>query len=163
MSNYLRPKKPGPTIFFSINLAQRGSDLLVREIDLLRAAFRQTLQERPWSFDAIVVLPDRLHTVVSLPEGDANYATRWRIIKARFSRKMPKSEVNVRQVSRRERGIWQRRYWEHHIRNRADYWAHVSYCWEAPVRAGLVQQAADWPYSSFQRDVQAGRVSPDWS
>ncbi len=162
MPNYKRPRRGGSTIFFTVNLAERGSDLLVSEIDTLRAAFHHTWLDRPWVFEAIVVLPDRLHAVVSLPLGDSDYATRWRLIKARFSRQMPKGPQRVSHVARRERGIWQRQFWEHHIRDRADYWAHIRYCWQAPVACGLVERVVDWEYSSFQRDVLAGRVRADW-
>ena len=156
MPDFLNSPPPAATLFFTVNLAQSGSDLLIREIDTLRAAFHRTWLKRPWGFDAIVVLPDKLHAVVSLPPDDLDYATRWRVIKGRFSRQLPKGPRRV------ARSVWQRRFREHHINNRADYWAHVRYCWQAPVVCGLVERVVDWPYSSFQRDVREGRVRADW-
>ena len=158
MSNYARPRVPGATVFFTVALADRGSDLLIRELPLLRAAFHRTVQERPFRFDAIVILPDHLHMVMSLPPGDADYATRWRIIKARFSRNLPKGRRRLSHVKRGERGVWQRRFWEHHIRDEADYRMHVRYCWDNPVKHGLVRDAREWPYSSVHREVKAGRA-----
>lgn len=148
--------QPLTTMFFTVNLAQRGSDLLTREIETLRAVFHRTWLKHPWEFDAIVVLPDRLHAVVSLPLNDMDYATRWRVIKGQFSRHLP------RQPRRLARSVWQRGYQQHKISSRADYWAHVRYCWQAPVETGLVEKVVDWEYSSFQRDVRMGRVRSDW-
>lgn len=163
MSKYLRPKTPGATIFFTATLAMRESDLLVREITQLRDAVRQTRQERPFDIVAWVVLPDHMHCVWSLPAGDADYSTRWRIIKSRFSRGIQKGRTRQSHKARKERGIWQRRFWEHHIRDQADYDAHVRYCWTNPVQHGFVERAADWPYSSIHRDIRLGLVEPECS
>ena len=152
MSNYLRPKRPGSTIFFTVNLAQRGSDLLAREIVALREAVRQTKTERPFTIDAWVVLPDHLHAVWTLPEGDQDFSTRWSIIKARFSRAMPHIDRRSSHIARREHGLWQRRFWEHHIRSDQDRAAAINYCWMNPVKHGFVADPADWPYSSYHRD-----------
>jgi putative transposase len=84
MSRYIRPRRAGATIFFTAALAQRGSPLLVAEVERLRQAVRDTRAERPFFTEAWVVLPDHLHCIWRLPEGDADYATRWRLIKARF-------------------------------------------------------------------------------
>ena len=105
-----------------------------------------------------MVLPDHLHTVWTLPKDDADFSTRWRLIKSRFSRGMPKGRTWSSHEKRMERGIWQRRFWEHHIRNDADYWAHVRYCWTNPVKHGLVKQPQDWRYSSVHTDA---RFQPD--
>ncbi len=152
MSRYLRPKCDGASIFFTVTLADRESDLLVREIDALRQAVRQTLAERPVRIDAWVVLPDHMHCVWTLPEGDADFSTRWSVIKARFSRAMPHVARRRSHAARREHGIWQRRFWEHHIRDAEDFRAHVRYCWINPVKHGLVSDPAEWPYSSYHRD-----------
>ena len=152
MSNYLRPKRSGATIFFTVNLAQRGSDLLAREIVALREAVRQTKTERPFTIDAWVVLPDHLHAVWTLPEGDQDFSTRWSIIKARFSRAMPHIDRRSSHIARREHGLWQRRFWEHHIRSDQDRAAAINYCWMNPVKHGFVADPADWPYSSYHRD-----------
>lgn len=152
MSNYLRPRIDGAAVFFTVALARRGDDLLVRQIEHLRAVVRRTRAERPFRIDAWVVLPDHLHCVWTLPEGDADYAVRWSVIKARFSRAMPHGNRRASHAARREHGIWQRRYWEHHIRDEADYRAHLRYCWINPVKHGLVERPEDWPYSSYHRD-----------
>jgi putative transposase len=151
MTSYRRPDLSGQTIFFTVALATRGSDLLVREIDRLRDAIRVTLRERPFDIRAFVVLPDHLHAIWSLPEGDRDYPTRWRLIKTRFSRELPKGPMRPSLEVRQERGIWQRRYWEHHIRNLNDLEAHMAYCRNNPVKHGLVSDPSDWPYSSFKR------------
>ncbi len=152
MSRYQRPKIPGAMVFFTVALADRRSDLLVREVGMLRQAVRATRAERPFAIDAWVVLPDHMHCVWTLPEGDADFSVRWSIIKARFSRAMPPVERRRSHEARREHGIWQRRFWEHHIRDEADYRAHVRYCWINPVKHGLVERPEDWPYSSYHRD-----------
>ena len=160
MSRYLRPRRPGASIFFTVTLAERGTDRLVRHVDLLRAAVRQTRAERPFGIDAWVVLPDHLHCVWTLPEGDAGYSVRMGAIKARFSMAIrragftpPHRDGGVNPALRKgEVGIWQRRFWEHHIRDEADWQAHVRYCWINPVKHGLVSEPWEWPYSSWHRD-----------
>lgn len=162
MPNYLRPKLKGSTVFFTVALAQRGDDLLVREVERLREAVRVTLTERPFAIDAWVVLPDHLHAVWTLPEGDRDFSVRWGAIKARFSMETAAGPLRQSHANRREKGIWQRRFWEHHIRDDADYDAHVRYCWGNPVKHGLVERAVDWRYSSIHRDIRLGRVDPEW-
>lgn len=157
MPRYLRPRAPGATVFFTAALADRRSDLLVREVGRLRAAVATTRAERPFQIDAWVVLPDHLHCVWTLPEGDADYSVRWRLIKARFSRGLPKGPLRASHEVRQEHGIWQRRFWEHHIRDEADFAAHVRYCHMNPVKQGLVDRPGDWPYSSVHREIAAGR------
>lgn len=184
MSVYIRPKVTGACVFFTVCLADRRSDLLVREIDALRNAVRETHAERPFTVDAWVVLPDHLHAIWTLPAGDRDYGVRWGAIKARFTRAVrrpgftPASDMaetlpmvtsgryaGVNPGLRREKGeraVWQRRFWEHHIRDEADYRAHMEYCWGNPVKHGLVTRAVEWPYSSIHRDIRAGRVPPEW-
>jgi putative transposase len=157
MSSYIRPRVPGASVFFTVALANRGSRLLVDEVDRLRNAVRQTLVERPFRVDAWAVLPDHLHAVWTLPEGDADYSVRWRLIKTRFSRGLPAGPLRRSHEARQERGIWQRRFWEHHIRGDDDLAAHVRYCWFNPVKHGLVELPEDWPYSSVHRDIREGR------
>ena len=163
MPNYIRPKVTGSTVFFTVALARRGDDLLVREVERLRAVVRMTMQERAFVVEAWVVLPDHLHAVWTLPEGDRDYSTRWGAIKARFSMGMDAGRLRSSHVVRREKGIWQRRFWEHHIRDEADFDAHVRYCWGNPVKHGLVGRAVDWPHSSIHRDIRLGRVEPEWA
>jgi len=160
MSNYRRPFVLGARIFFTVALANRGSRMLVDHIDLLRGAVSQTRQERPFAINAWVVLPDHLHCVLTLPAGDAGYPTRWRLIKTRFSRQLPVGPLRPSHIRRGERGIWQRRYWEHHIRDNADFAAHVRYCWTNPVKHGFVGSPEEWPYSSIHRDIAHGEYDP---
>lgn len=157
MSNYLRPRIHGATVFFTVNLADRDSSLLVDEIARLRAAVRHTQSERPFHIDAWVVLPDHLHAIWTLPKGDADFSTRWRLIKSRFSHGLPKGPLRASHRLRQERGVWQRRFWEHHVRGGGEYGALLRYCWMNPVKHGLAEAPQDWMYSSVHRDVASGR------
>lgn len=175
MSSYLRPRRPGARVFFTVTLAERGGDLLVREVAALREAVRATRAERPFGVDAWVVMPDHLHCVWALPEGDSDYSVRWGAIKARFTRAVRDSgrvgfhptvapdgsrtmvgwNPTLRSASKLRKGdagVWQRRFWEHHIRDEADWRTHVEYCWFNPVKHGFVEDPGDWPYSSYTRD-----------
>lgn len=171
MPNYRRLRIPGACYFFTVNLARRGDRLLVDQIDIFREAYRVTVFERPVYCDAMVVLPDHWHAVWTMPPGDVDYSTRNGAIKARFSMGMRRagftppppvgrSNGGVNPALRRkgEVGVWQPRFWEHCIRDEADYRAHVAYCWGNPVKHGLVETAMEWPYSSIHRDAQEGRV-----
>ena len=151
MSNYLRPHKPGATVFFTVNLRAQGSNILLQEITLLRSAVQRTLRERPVTVNAWVVLPDHMHCIWTLPPDDHDFSTCWRIIKARFSRGLPKGPRTHSQVKRQERGIWNRRFWEHHIRSKVDFDAHMEHCWMDPVRHGLVQKPGHWEFTSFAK------------
>jgi putative transposase len=157
MSRYLRPRVPGASVFFTVTLTDRRSRLLVQEVAALRDAVRATRAERPFQIDAWVVLPDHLHALWTMPEDDADYSTRWRLIKTRFSRRLPVGPLRPGHEARQERGLWQRRFWERHIRNEADFAAHLRYCWGNPVKHGLVEKPEDWPYSSVHRDIRSGR------
>ena len=160
MSKYRRPALPGARIFFTVALADRGGDLLVAHVAALRRAVQFTRCQRPFGIDAWVVLPDHMHCVWNLPEGDCDYATRWRIIKARFSRAVPEGTKRGSHITRRERAVWQRRYWEHHIRDEGDWANHVQYCWFNPVKHGLVDHPRDWPFSSWHRDNPSTALTP---
>jgi putative transposase len=164
MSNYRRNREPGGTYFFTVNLLDRKSDLLVRHIESLREAVKQTRHKWPFHSDAWVILPDHLHCVWTLPPGDADYSARWRAIKLSFVKQIPKTEaLSEARVNKNERGIWQRRYWEHTIRDEDDYVAHVDYCHINPLKHGRVQQISDWPYSTFHRDVRQGIYPENWA
>jgi putative transposase len=164
MPDYRRAWHPGGTYFFTVNLLQRhGSNLLVRYIEWLRASVQAVRHLHPFHIHGWVVLPDHLHCVIELPDGDADYATRWRLIKSGFSKKLPNTERRspVR-IARRERGIWQRRYWEHLVRDEADFQAHMDYVHFNPVKHGLVRKVANWPHSTFHRLVEQGIYPLDW-
>ena len=112
----------------------------------------------------MAVLPDHLHAVWTLPEGDADFAKRWQLIKSTFSRALPSGErISESRIARRERGIWQRRYWEHTIRDENDFARHVDYIHINPVKHGLVTRVRDWPFSSFHRMVKLGIYPEDWA
>ena len=153
MSAYIRPKVPGASVFFTVNLADRGARTLIDHIEPLRKAVQTTKAERPFRIDAWVVLPDHMQCVRTLPEGDADYSVRWSVIKARFTQAVPIENRRASHIRRRERGLWQRRYWEHHIRDDEAFAACARYCWINPVKHGLVGHPKDWPYSSWHRDA----------
>jgi putative transposase len=144
-----------------VKLLDRRSDLLVRHIGALREAVRQVRQRAPFVIDAWVDLPDHMHYVRTLPADDADFPGRWRAIKISFSKSMPKGEPQSSPVMTRrgERGIWQRRYWEHTIRDERDLCAHMDYTQFNPVKHGLVRHPADWPYYSFRRRVTERSIS----
>jgi putative transposase len=164
MPNYRRALVLGGCWFFTVNLLERRNTLLVDRIAALRDAMEITRRRHAFVIDAIVVLPDHIHAVWTLPPGDAGFSLRWRLIKSRFAQGLPKRErlSDVRKA-RGERGIWQRRFWEHLIRDEADYARHVEYCYINPVKHGLVARVRDWPHSSFHRDVRAGIFPQDWA
>ena len=151
MSQYLRPKSKAASIFFTVALSRRGDDLLLHEIERLRQAVRVTRAERPFVIEAWVVMPDHLHAIWTLPHGDGDYATRWRLIKARFSAGLPTGQTRASHVARGERGVWQRRFWDRHLRNEEDFAAHMKFCRNDPVLHGLVDVASEWPFSSFHQ------------
>jgi putative transposase len=163
MPDYRRNRVPGGTYFFTVNLLERRNRLLVEHIDALRDAVRQVREKRPFHIDAWVVLPDHTHCVWTLSPGDDDYSARWKAIKIAFAKTLPKTE-RLSEVRERkgERGIWQRRFWGHTIRDDRDYAAHVDYVHINPFKRGLVRQVSDWPYSSFHRFVKEGIYADDW-
>jgi putative transposase len=164
MPDYRRNRIPGGTFFFTVNLVDRRSDLLVEQIDALRDVVRQVRRRAPFRIDAWVVLPDHMHCLWTLPEGDADFPSRWRAIKTAFAKSLPVDEARSPvMTSRGERGIWQRRYWEHTIRDDRDFAAHIDYTHFNPVKHGLVEHPANWPYSSFHRCVASRRYPAEWS
>jgi len=164
MSNYRRVRVPGGTYFFTVNLADRSSRLLVERVDALRESVRETMRARPFASVAWVVLPNHLHAIWTLPEGDADFATRWMRIKQAFCERVPRTErVSVSRRNRNERGIWQRRYWEHSIRDERDLQNHIDYIHFNPVKHGYVARVRDWPHSSFRRFVSEGALTWDWA
>ncbi len=153
MPDYRRNRVVGGSYFFTVNLRDRRSDLLVLGIETLRTAVRITRARHSFHIDAWVVLPDHMHCVWTLPPDDFDFPIRWQMIKALFSRSMPRAEVRrASLVRKRETGIWQRRYWEHTIRDEQDYAAHMDYVHFNPVKHGLAASAADWQFSSFFRN-----------
>jgi len=163
MTDYLRYRIDGGIYFFTVNLAERNRTLLIERIDTLREAFRVVKEAHPFKIDAIVILPDHLHTIWTLPDGDHDFSQRWRQVKSAFSREIAKEErVSRSRLRKQERGIWQRRFWEHAIRDEEDFRRHVDYIHFNPVKHGYVQKVADWPYSSFHQYVHLGILPVDW-
>ena len=165
MPDYLRQWPPGRTVFFTVNLLERGdNDLLVRHVDALHEAVRRARADRPFAIVAWVVLPDHMHAIWTLPDDDSDYATRWDAIKARFSQSIPATEYrNPSRIARGERGNWQRRYWEHTIRDERDLANHIDYIHINPVKHGFVTRACDWPHSSIHRYIANGIGTSDWA
>ena len=161
---YRRATLAGVTYFFTVNLAERRDDYLTQHMDLLRDVIHRVKIAHPFHIDAMVVFPDHIHAMWTLPDDYADYPMRWSLIKAGFSRGLSKTErINESRQSKRERGIWQRRYWEHLIRNDRDYAAHVDYIHINPVKHGYVIRAVDWPHSLIHQYVERGWAAPDWS
>ena len=149
--------------FFTVTVADRSSGLLVRQIDRLRRIYASVQKRYPFETVAICILPDHLHAIWALPPGDNDYPMRWNVIKAGFSRELYETApCSLSKQARRERGLWQRRYWEHEIRDDTDLERHVDYVHFNPVKHGHVSRACDWPYSSFHRYVPQGILPADW-
>ncbi|RXZ43131.1 REP-associated tyrosine transposase [Crenobacter cavernae] len=164
MSHYRRALRPGGSYFFTVTLADRRSTLLVDEVDRLRDIYRRVCRDHPFETLAICILPDHLHAVWSLPQGDADYSRRWSLIKSGFSRGlMAAATRSGSKIRHREKGIWQRRFWEHMIRDERDLQRHIDYVHINPLKHGYVQQVSDWPYSSFHRWVRDGCLPRDWA
>ena len=138
-------------------------DSIVDEIDALRTVMKQVKKNHPFKIDAMVVLPDHIHALWTLPADDCDFATRWMLIKSGFSRQQPKRErINNSRQTKGERGIWQRRYWEHLIRDDHDYEKHVDYIHYNPVKQGYVQSASEWRYSSIHTYISKGLLKQNW-
>ena len=160
---YRRANVKGGTYFFTVNLFDRKGSLLVDEIYILRNAMSLAIQRHPFTIDAIVILPEHLHALWTLPQGDNDFATRWMLIKTGFSRQILKGEHCIASRKKKgERGIWQRRYWEHFIRDERDYNHHVEYIHYNPVKHGYVNRASDWQYSSIHRFIANGTIDRNW-
>ncbi|MGK7244640.1 REP-associated tyrosine transposase [Buttiauxella agrestis] len=152
MSNYRRMRVAGGTWFFTVNLHDRQSDLLTRKIVELRQSIRKVKQRYPFEINAWIILPDHMHCVWTLPANDSHYSQRWRAIKKTFTKSFSGNTT-----------VWQKRFWEHSIRDERDYQAHVDYVYINPVKHGLGKSASEWPYSSFHRDVRNGLYPADWA
>jgi len=160
---YRRTNIAGAAYFFTVALANRRRALLIERIDLLREVVSEVKKRHPFEITAMVILPDHIHAIWQMPPDDSDYPMRWSLIKAGFSRGVPKQEhVCASRLIKRERGIWQRRYWEHQIRDEQDLAAHVDYIHHNPVKHGYVMRASDWPYSSIHRFIRMGWMSEDW-
>ena len=162
--HYRRNQQPGACYFFTLVTYQRQPLLTQKNIDRLRLAFKREMQKRPFNIEAIVILPDHLHALWVLPENDNDYSTRWSNIKRFFSIgcEQSLSKISNSRQNKREKNIWQRRFWEHTIRDQQDWRKHMDYIHYNPVKHGYVESPADWPYSSFKHNVAKGWYSDDW-
>ncbi len=164
MTDYRRNRVPGGTYFFTVNLLDRRSDLLSRYIQDLRDAVRHARARAAFHIDAWVVLPEHMHCIWTLPNGDADFSSRWQAIKTGFSKSLPPGEHrSASRVGKGERGFWQRRFREHTIRDDRDYAAHVDYVHFNPVKHGLASEVRNWPYSSFHRHVARSVYPAAWA
>ena len=165
MRTYKRAKVSGATYFFTVNLAKRReNNLLTAHIGHLRNALQTVKLAHPFMIDAMVVLPDHLHAIWTLPPNDSDFSMRWRLIKAYFFKALPRDEgISASRLRKGERGIWQRRYWEHLIRDDSDLHRHLDYIHYNPVKHGHVPNPADWPHSSFHRYLEQGYYPANWA
>lgn len=168
MPRYVRARNPGGKFFFTVVTLGRRNILATKEnIRSFTKAMNQVQRQYPFTLEALVMLPDHLHALWTLPEGDSNYAKRWGLIKALFSKevkgKLSQNEViNPSRIKRRETNVWQRRFWEHAIRNDDDFQKHFDYIHYNPVKHGLVDRVIEWPYSTFHLYVKQGYYPDDW-
>jgi len=162
MVNYRRNFIPGATYFFTVALEDRRRDTLTKNILALRQAFRTTRSERPFQIDAIVVLPEHLHAIWTLPSSDSDFSGRWRRVKSLFTHHLRRAGESFDPRDGRGFRLWQRRFWEHTIRDLRDYARHVDYVHYNPVHHGYVKIAALWPYSSIHRFIRRGTITADW-
>ncbi|MDO1509210.1 MULTISPECIES: transposase [unclassified Neisseria] len=163
MSRYRRNYLAGGTFFFTVKLADPKSRLLVEHIDLLREAYASVQKRYPFETVAICVMPNHLHAIWTLPDSDGDYSLRWRLIKIGFSNHFSvSSALSSSKQRRHEKGIWQRRFYEHTVRDDADLQRCVDYVHFNPVKHGFAASVKDWPFSSFHRFVRDGLLPPDW-
>jgi putative transposase len=162
MSQYRRARVNASSFFFTVVLADRSSTLLVDEIDRLRNVYRTVRERRAFDTVAICILPDHIHAIWAMPEGDTDFSVRWNLVKGGFSRGLEQRPRSPSKIVKREKGIWQRRYWEHAIRDEADLERHIDYIHFNPVKHGHVTRVSDWQHSSFHRYVERGLLTKDW-
>ena len=166
MPDYRRAYLKGGTFFFTV-VSYKRCPILKEEaaIDLLWQCFQTTMATYPFRIDAIVILPDHLHTIWTLPRDDPEFSTRWKRIKATFSRHYRGyiiEDISESMRRKKEKGIWQRRFWEHMIRDQTDFNRHCDYIHYNPVKHGLVNSPLEWKHSSFRKFVEKGLYRQDW-
>ena len=163
MVNYRRAPIPGATYFSTVTLRNRRSDFLVTYVDALRSAFGEARRRSPFTIDAIVVLPDHLHTIWTLRPDDHDFSGKWRFLKSRFTRSLIRKGASLKRDSRGEYDLWQRRFWEHLIRDENDFARHVDYIHYNPVKHGLAVTPQSWKWSSIHRYIHLGIMPADWA
>lgn len=167
MRTSIRTHTPGAAYFFTVHLEDRGARYLVDHVADLRSCFAHVKEHHPFDIEAMVVLPEHLHALWRLPVDDGDHSTRWMLIKQAFTRKLQEARVLPPEAApsrgrRGERSVWQKRFWQHQIRDDEDFQRHVDYIHFNPVKHGWVLRAGDWPYSSLHRFVREGRLPADW-
>lgn len=163
MVTYRRNFVPGGSYFFTVTLRDRTSRVLVDRVDDLRAAYDRVHRDRPFTTDAIVILPDHLHCIWTLPDGDADYSERWRAIKSRFTMACRKAGLPLLKDESGAYDLWQRHFWEHTIRDEIDFENHAAYIHFNPVKHGHSASPVDWPHSSIHRYIAHGILNENWS
>ncbi|CAM2915818.1 Transposase and inactivated derivatives [Legionella steigerwaltii] len=162
MVHYRRDLTAGGMYFFTLTLRDRHSNLLTMYIKNLGNAFRSVRKNAYFDMNAFAILPEHLHVIWQLPNNDFDYSRRWLLIKAHFTRSLIKSGLPLQPNQRGEYNLWQRRFWEHRIRDELDYQRHVEYIHFNPVKHGLVESPKEWPYSSIHQFIRQGIVDPNW-
>lgn len=167
MSTYRRDHTEGGTWFFTLATHERRPALIAENVRIaLRNAIEDTRAMLPFEIDAWGLLPDHIHCIWTLPDNDSDFSTRWSRIKRLTTQAVRRDGAHGApygsRAKRREGSLWQRRFWEHRIRNDADFQRHMDYLHWNPVKHGLVDQVADWPWSSFHRLARAGFYAADW-
>ena len=158
---YRRAFAPGGSFFFTLVTNERRPLFTSAEnVQTLRDAFKNVRASRPFDIDAMVVMPDHLHCIWTLPPDDADFSTRWRLIKTWFTKHC---QPSLRHTSAHQPVLWQHRYWEHQLRDAADFANHVDYIHYNPVKHGYVQRPSDWPFSSIHRHIRQGLLPADWT
>lgn len=164
MSRYRRMKVENGMYFITAVLQNRKANYLIHYIDEFRVAYKETQSHCPFETIALCILPNHFHLIMQLPENDMNFSKRIRLLKLNFTKRLPLEcrQPTASHIKRREAGIWQRRFWEHLIRDDQDLVNHWDYIYYNPVKHGYVQAVKDWAYSSFHRDVKRDIFPEDW-
>jgi putative transposase len=163
---YRRAYTKGGCYFFTV-VTEKRQPLFLDDtnVNLLRDAFRAVMKKYPFVMDAVVILPDHLHCIWTLPANDADFSTRWRLIKTRFTKQCAyqyKQTPNANRIKKKQQAIWQHRYWEHQLRDERDVEQHIDYIHYNPVKHHYVNKASDWQYSSIHRYIKQGVIAEDW-
>jgi putative transposase len=168
MANYRRARAPGGTFFFTV-VTYRRRPLFDRpeSRDMLREVVREVRRRHPFTIDAWVLLPEHMHCIWTLPGEGSDFSMRWSLIKSGFSKRAKSlyhvdEWMNDSRQKHRETTIWQRRFWEHQIRDEEEYRVYMDYTYFNPVKHGLVKRVVDWPFSTFHRYVRLGVYPESW-